>query len=88
MNEPVFPDTKYMKFIDRSLEGAKTRKVFVCGITSGMLGEIKWFGRWRQYAFFPSRNTIFNPDCMMDICSVIKKLKESRLKSRTEPKGE
>jgi hypothetical protein len=29
-----------------------------------LLGTIKWFGRWRQYAFFPEPGTIYNPDCL------------------------
>ncbi len=31
------------------------------------LGVVKWFGRWRQYAFYPASGTIFNPDCMDEI---------------------
>ena len=31
------------------------------------LGQIKYFGRWRQYAFFPYEGTIWNHECMMDI---------------------
>jgi len=31
------------------------------------LGIIKWFGRWRQYAFFPESETVFNKDCLEDI---------------------
>lgn len=29
-----------------------------------VLGEIRWFGRWRQYTFSPSPGTTFNPDCL------------------------
>lgn len=32
-----------------------------------VLGEIRWFGRWRQYAFFPSAETVYNPDCLDSI---------------------
>ena len=31
------------------------------------LGTIKWFGRWRQYAFFPEADTVFNKDCLDDL---------------------
>jgi hypothetical protein len=43
-----------------------------------ILGKIKWFGRWRQYCFYPSPNTIFNPECMADISKKIKELMELR----------
>lgn len=32
-----------------------------------VLGEIKWYGPWRQYCFFPSSLTIFNRDCLSTI---------------------
>lgn len=28
------------------------------------LGEVKWFGRWRKYAFFPERDCVFEQDCL------------------------
>ena len=45
-----------------------------------ILGQIKWFGRWRQYCFYPSPNTIFNPECMNDISNFIKELMAGRRK--------
>ena len=39
------------------------------------LGIIKWYGRWRQYAFFPDNNTLFNTECLNDIIIHIKELK-------------
>lgn len=35
--------------------------------TQTSLGRIKWFPRWRQYAFFPTSDTIFNTDCLNKI---------------------
>lgn len=38
--------------------------------TSGSyLGEVKWFGRWRAYCFWPqtTNETIFNSGCLIDI---------------------
>lgn len=32
-----------------------------------LLGEIKWFGRWRSYAFFPYNDTVFESQCLSDI---------------------
>ena len=39
-----------------------------------ILGEVKWFSRWRKYSFFPAPNTVFEKDCMMDIVDFIDKL--------------
>jgi len=34
-------------------------------------GQIKWFSRWRKYAFFPRPDTVYEPDCLKDIASFI-----------------
>jgi hypothetical protein len=36
-----------------------------------LLGEIKWFGRWRKYVFEPAANTIYEETCMRDISQFI-----------------
>lgn len=38
------------------------------------LGQIRWFERWGKYCFFPSRQTVFDIDCMRDISGKIKEL--------------
>jgi hypothetical protein len=38
----------------RTLEGA-------------LLGSVKWYGRWRKYAFFPEAGTVFETGCLRDI---------------------
>lgn len=35
------------------------------------LGVVKWFGRWRQYAFFPEPTCVFEPTCLRDIANFI-----------------
>jgi hypothetical protein len=47
---------------------------------SGFLGEIKWFGRWRKYSFFPAPSTVFEPTCLRDITTFI----ESEMQKRKE----
>lgn len=46
------------------------------------LGEIKWFGRWRQYTFFPNLDTVFNVECLHDICGFISDLHKKRLRNK------
>ena len=43
-----------------------------------ILGLIMWYGAWRQYAFFPSEETVFSSGCMQDITQFIKGLMEER----------
>ncbi len=54
----------------------------VIGRTSGaFLGQIKWYGAWRQYCFFPSVSTVFNRQCMEDLNNFLEiqmKLREDK----------
>ncbi len=57
----------------------KTALLIVASKSSGAtLGHVGWFGRWRQYAFFPESGAAFNPECMKDICGVIDDLMLAR----------
>jgi hypothetical protein len=64
------------KFIEQK---PKTKVFAVISIMHGnRLGTIKWFGRRRQYAFFPENNTVWNIECLNDIQEFIKELKNDR----------
>jgi len=67
--------SKYLEF--ELLEQKPKTKVI--GVISkrhaDMIGIIKWFGRWRQYAFFPGNGTIFNVECLDDIQSYMRGLR-------------
>jgi hypothetical protein len=57
----------------------KTKTIFIINIHHDeVLGEIKWFSRWRQYCFFPNHSTIWNKDCLDEVNSVIKDLMDER----------
>lgn len=36
-----------------------------------VLGQIKWFGRWRKYSFYPKPETIYEQTCLRDIAAFI-----------------
>lgn len=44
------------------------------------LGEVKWYGPWRKYCFYPDHNTVFEQDCLRDIA----KFCESQTKAHRE----
>lgn len=76
-----FPDSKYLAFeLDDHYEGATERVTVVAKKRLEVLGEIKWFGRWRQYAFFPSALTVWNTECLDDIKACIDVLAKKRQK--------
>ena len=59
-------------------------KTKVYGVTASMdgelLGQIKWFGPWRQYVFEPYEATVYSHGCMKQIEDFIKNLMEERRK--------
>ena len=71
-------DSKYLEFDEVGWTG-KTEIWNVLSKSSGyILGQIKWYGPWRQYCFFPSPQTTFNPACLADISKLIKELMAKR----------
>lgn len=70
--------SKYMEF-DKIGSTGKTDIYNVLSKSSGfILGQIKWYGAWRQYCFWPSPNSIFNIGCMDDIQTIINELMAQR----------
>jgi len=58
----------------------KTKKfnVLTKDTTPIKLGEVKWFGRWRQYSFFPEPSTVFEKQCLGNIIDFINSLMQER----------
>lgn len=74
---------KYLSFRRRESPSKKTVVVDVVSKScEALLGRIKWFGRWRQYAFFPASDTVFNSDCLSRINEEIEMLMYWRVVAR------
>lgn len=70
-------DFTYIRFVQKpSRPGAKT-SIWSCqNIKSGAeLGEVKWFGAWRQYCYFPACPAIYSIGCLQDINTFISGLR-------------
>jgi hypothetical protein len=35
------------------------------------IGEVKWFGRWRKYSFYPASDCVFEQTCLREIAEFI-----------------
>jgi len=74
---------KWVIFALAAQQNPKTSVWNVVSKDSGAtLGQIRWYGQWRKYAFFPSPHTLYETDCLRDIAAFI----ESAMKARTLPK--
>jgi hypothetical protein len=64
--------SKNYKWIEmREVPTPPDRKTKIWNVTikegGAILGEIKWFARWRCYGFFPATGTIYECNCLWDI---------------------
>lgn len=65
MTEP-----KHILFTNERLsKSGKTNEWLVCSKydQTDVIGQVKWFGRWRCYGFFPFKDTVFEKQCLRDI---------------------
>lgn len=82
-----YKTTRYLTFFRGESDSGKTAVMKIRG-KSEWLGEIKWFSRWRQYAFFPYEGTIWNRECMADVMIVIDYLTQERRQQSTKGNGQ
>lgn len=71
----------YVRFVEGARsDSGKTATWLVLGRTNrNMLGNIRWYGPWRAYCFYPEPGTIFNEGCLTDIAAFCKtKTREHR----------
>jgi len=72
--------SEYLDFVRLDTPGRKTPIVEIRSKSSrALLGQIKWYGAWRQFCFWPEPKTIFNVGCMNDIEAHIAELRAERL---------
>lgn len=72
-------ESRYLRFERVQLPERKTPVVIVVSKRSGtVLGEIAWYGRWRQFCFYPAEDTVFNVGCLDDIEDMIAELHAER----------
>lgn len=51
----------------KNSDSGKTQIWSVLDSSGMLLGQIKWFGQWRKYAFYPLGFTVYEQDCLRTI---------------------
>jgi len=75
----IIKETAYLDFADAEVKDRKTKIIAVINKHhQEIIGEIRWFGKWRQYCFYPYNETVWNKTCLDDVQEVIKKLMDER----------
>ena len=64
-----------MRYVGDSASG-KTQVWRVETRHGDLLGVVRWFGRWRQYTFWPSSETLYSAGCLRDVGEFLDALME------------
>jgi hypothetical protein len=75
----IIKETAYLDFADVEVKNRKTKIVAVINKHhQEIIGEIRWFGKWRQYCFYPYNETVWNIGCLEAIQEAIGDLTRER----------
>lgn len=83
MSEP-----KYIQFVDAGYSSSGKTKVWDVATkedSEDLLGQIKWFGSWRCYAFCPYDKTVFEKTCLRDIANFCEEQTKLHYKKEAQP---
>lgn len=75
----------YFSIIEERVNGRKTPIYHICSKRSkDEIGQIKWYGAWRKYCFFPNADTIWDNKCLNNINSFLEEINVSKKKQKGE----
>jgi len=70
---------KWIRFEEIESPSPKTKRWAVRNIRTGNLcGEIRWWGAWWKYCFFPADGHLYDTDCLRMIAGFIEDNKRTR----------
>lgn len=70
---------------DRTERGKTARYSVVNRKHGADLGEIRWYGVWRQYILEPLPRALFSAGCLQDIASFIEQATAAQRSDRPRP---
>jgi hypothetical protein len=68
---------KYIRFLDAGYSASGKTHVWHVATKEDredLIGEIRWFGSWRCYAFYPYDKTVYEKTCLRDIADFCEKM--------------
>lgn len=75
----MMSEYKYFTFFSKPRIKNRKTDTWECLANSDgcLLGHIKWYSHWRQYCFFPARETIFSQNCLDDVSNFLEKINQN-----------
>lgn len=68
----VFWESEFFKVIEGTIPNRKTNIYFIKNNSGCCIGEIRWYGPWRKFCFFPAPDTIWDNKCINAVYESIK----------------
>ena len=79
----LYKETKWLRFTIANKK-PKTLVLHVHNTSQQFLGEIAWYGAWRQYVFMSEDGIIYNNGCLQDIAGVLTNLNNEHRKRQAK----
>ena len=64
----------YLAFVKVESTGKTEKYMCLNKKSAGQLGEVKWYGAWRQYCYFPLAQAVYSSGCLTDISDFLNQL--------------
>lgn len=55
--------------------------------TVNAIGQVRWFGSWRKYCFFPYEETVYEEVCLREIAEFCEKVTKEHKAKKKEVRG-
>lgn len=83
MNAEIIHQGTWIRFVAEGVTRTGKTECWTVMSRDG-LGHVRWFGRWRKYAFFPAEGAVFEEVCLREIANFCQaRTKEHRANGRT-----
>ena len=69
-NRVIF-ECDYFMISEEVVEGRKTSILHIHSNQGHYLGDIKWYGAWRKFCFYPIQETIWDNKCLSELLNFL-----------------
>ena len=70
---------QYLEVTKETLPRRRTPIYLIFNRSQGScVATIRWYGRWRQYCYFPEGDTVLSASCMEDILGFLRTLNRTK----------
>ena len=87
MNEIIKYQSDYFYITEEIIPNRKTPIYNIINNNNLKIGQIKWYGPWRKFCFYPYPDTIWDSNCLQQLLDCMNTLnKEYKLKEKNGDK--